>query len=154
MIKHGIHLSFGNLQNLRPAPMTKLDCRLVSVLGIERSGRAQSGWECSHTYSMLKTRFRIQPWNELLILSMGVPSPSGMPPTYRLDTFIVLLSADGPNFISTGVVSSTWTVTTLKENIKVFKYNETSLSILFQQVLTNKSFPWKKFFNMKFNMCE
>ena len=41
-----------------------------------------------------------------------------------------------------------------KENIKVFKYNETSLSILFQQVLTNKSFPWKKFFNMKFNMCE
>ena len=39
-----------------------------------------------------------------------------------------------------------------KEKINVFKYNETSLSILFQQVLTNKSFPWNKFFNTKFNV--
>lgn len=56
----------------------------------------------------------MQPWNEPLILSAAGPSPRGVPPTYSLDTFIVLLSADGPNFISTGVVSSNWTERILK----------------------------------------
>lgn len=76
--------------------------------------KVQEHSESRYTYSKLKIRSLIQPWNDLLVVSSDVPSPSGIPPMYRLDIFIVLLSTNGPNFISTGLFSSNWTVIILK----------------------------------------
>lgn len=86
----------------------------MSTLSIKKSGSHKHA-ESSYTYSMSKIRFLIQPWNDLLIWSTAAPSPSGTPPMYRLDTLIVMLSAKGPKFISTGFVSSSWTVIILKD---------------------------------------
>ena len=69
----------------------------------------------SHTYSESKTKFLIQPWKEVLILSIGVPLSIGSPPTYKLAMSIVLPSANGPNFISTGLLSSICMVMTLPD---------------------------------------
>lgn len=92
---------------------------------------------------MLKIRFLIQPWNDFLILSTDVPSPSGIPPTYRLDTFIALLSAEGTNFISTGFVSSIWTVITLKGQrrkeklLNIMKHISDHFNIEFHKFILN-----------------
>lgn len=69
----------------------------------------------SHTYSESKTKFLIQPWKEVLILSIGVPLSIGSPPMYKLAMSIVLPSANGPNFISTGLLSSICMVMTLSD---------------------------------------
>lgn len=133
-------------------PRNSLATQELAELRASLIANSKGKWEitrnmmrASYTHSVSKTRFLIQPWNEVLILSIGVLLSAGRPPTYRLAISIVLPSAEGPNFISTGLPSSSCMVITLPDQKRKTNFLSTTNSSIFirnsSKLSWNNSFP-------------